>query len=268
MQIRKKKVEDEDMKENKKWMLASALLLVIGITAIGTKWCVVADRTEDVGKTEMGAEIDKDVMDGAEEIRNLSDTIDEVYDEAQALIVEKVVRTQIEQEDGSIETQYDSYVQSHINLAEGSDVTTDYTQASVGESIELEDAVNVGFPDVFGFDYRGKMGGEIYKAFLLDAGIDGSLEQANLDETTYEMTGQKIYVLESECAVINTLLQDVEYDELLGTEVSYQMESIPTEDETEKNMVPEFYTAMVQYELDGQFITKNLFLQISMSNEE
>ncbi len=197
----------------------------------------------------------------------ISDDSSELYDAAEIFVVEQVLRTQIEAEDGSIETLYDSYIQAEINLIEGNDVTIDYTQASVGNDFQLEDAVTIEFSEAFGFDYRGMSGSDIYELILWEAGIDQSLDEVTFDESTYEMTGQEIYVLENECEIINYLLQDVAYDELIGTEVSYQMLKV-TEESSSEYAIPEFYTAMVQYEVDGTVVTKNLFLQITIVNED
>ena len=248
-------MEDNEMGKIKKsnigWMAVASVILTIGMLLLPKNL-----NTEEVIQED--AEIEQEVVEEAS--FNVSD---EMYSSAAVLFVEKVVRTQIEHEDGSIETQYDSYVQSELNLIEGQDITTDYTNASIGENIDLEKVITAEFKEAFGFDYRGMNGVEVYNKLLMDAGIDGNLNEVTFDETTHEMTGQEIYVLEDECEVTNMLLKDETYDTLVGMEVSYQMQQ-NTEETVEPNNVPEFFTAMVQYELDGSIITKNLFLQIAI----
>lgn len=75
------------------------------------------------------------------------------------------------------------------------------------------------------------------------------------------MTGQEIYVLDKECSIIKNLLEDTEYDELISSEVSYQI--VKTADEIN---VPDYFTAVVQYRVNKQIITKNLFLQITFDS--
>lgn len=249
------------MKKNKKWIVVGMAILVIGMLLVWKCWNAEEIIQED---TEAVEEV---IVLTDEEKGPISGESSELYDAAEAFIVEQVLRTQTETEDGSIETYYGSYIQAEVNLVEGNDVTIDYTQASVGSDFQLEEAVTIEFSEAFGFDYRGMSGADIYEQLLWNAGIDKSLDEVTFDESTYEMTGQEIYVLENECEIINQLLQDVSYDELIGTEVSYQMLQ-GTEESSNEYVIPEFYTAMVQYEVDGTIVTKNLFLQISIVNTD
>lgn len=249
------------MRKDKKWILMSVVFLVIGIAVIWTAYeGAVGTESEKVTVDEATDETTEVVENTEGPLTKESET---VFENAQFMVVEKVVRRQIENVDGSIETYYDSYLLSDIDLVGGEVVTTDYSQASVGEGIEMEQAKITDFESEFGFTVSGLNGLKIYEQLLAVEGITGALNQVSVDKTAYDMTGQKIYVLENECEVTNNLLQGVEYDKLIATEVSYQI--IETK---EQIMIPDFFTATVQYQVGKQVITKNLFLQITINSEK
>ncbi|MDD3185702.1 MAG: hypothetical protein PHT76_10435 [Anaerostipes sp.] len=191
----------------------------------------------------------------------ISDDFAEKSKSAKYMSVEKVIRTMTESADGSTETKYDSYVLSEIDLVNQKETTMDYSNASVGDGFEVEKGVSTDFKTEFGFDYQQMNGEQIYDELLKTSGIDADLNQVTFDTNTFEMTGQEIYVLDKECSIIKNLLEDTEYDELISSEVSYQL--VKTADEIN---VPDYFTAVVQYRVNEQIITKNLFLQISFDS--
>ena len=93
-------------------------------------------------------------------------------------------------------------------------------------------------------------------------GIKENLNEVAFDQDTYEKTGQRTYVLDQSSDVIDKLIQGVEYDELISSKVFYQV----VEDEG-NSQVPDYFVAFVQYKMDGQIITKNLFLQVTINPE-
>lgn len=184
------------------------------------------------------------------------------YESARYLTVEKVIRTQIENEDGTVETQYDSYLLSDIDLKIGADETMDYSEASVGEGFEIERGKQTDFVSEFGFDYKQISGDEVYEQLLNTMGIKENLNEVAFDQDTYDKTGQKTYVLNQSNDAIDKLMQGVEYEELISRKVFYQV----VEDE-DNSQVPDYFVAFVQYKKDGQIITKNLFLQVTINPE-
>lgn len=184
------------------------------------------------------------------------------YKSARYLTVEKVIRTQIEKEDGTVETQYDSYLLSDMDLENGMDETMDYSEASVGEGFEIEKGKQTDFISEFGFDYKQISGDEVYEQLLSTMGIKENLNEVTFDQDTYDKTGQKIYILNQSSDVIDKLMQGVEYDELISSKVFYQV----VEDEN-NSPVPDCFVAFVQYKEEGQIITKNLFLQVTINPE-
>lgn len=184
------------------------------------------------------------------------------YESARYLTVEKVIRTQIENEDGTVETQYDSYLLSDMDLKNRTDETMDYSEASVGEGFEIDKGKQTDFISEFGFDYKQISGDEVYEQLLSTMRIKENLNEVAFDQDTYEKTGQRTYVLDQSSDVIDKLIQGVEYDELISSKVFYQV----VEDEG-NSQVPDYFVAFVQYKMDGQIITKNLFLQVTINPE-
>lgn len=184
------------------------------------------------------------------------------FDVARYLTVEKVVRTQTEMEDGTVETQYDSYLLSDIDMKNGVDETTDYSDASVGDGFEIEQGRATSFESEFGFDYKELDETGFYEKLLSVTGINGSLVNVSFDEDTNELIGQKIYVLNDKCDVIDNLMMNVSYDELLSSAVSYQ-----TKEDVDGVIIPDYFTAVVQYRVNGMTVTKNLFLQVTINME-
>lgn len=185
------------------------------------------------------------------------------YESACYLTVEKVIRTQVEREDGTVETQYDSYLLSDIDLKNGTDETTDYSKASVGDGFEIGNGRKTDFISEFEFDYTQMSGAEIYMQLLDKIGITKNLDAAAFDQDTYEKTGQKTYVLDQGCDVTDKLMKSVDYDELISSKVFYQI----TESK-EEGRIPDYFVAFIQYKVDGQLVTKNLFLQVTINPEK
>jgi hypothetical protein len=216
-------------------------------------------RTESVAENTEEPEIES-----SEKVSNnpvITDDFKEISKAANYMTVEKVIRTMTENDDGSSETKYDSYLLSEVDLTNNSEITMDYSDASVGDGFEIEKGRSTDFLTEFGFDYKQMDGTEIYEKLLENAGIDGDLNKVTFDTAAFDMTGQEVYVLDEECSVIKSLLDNTEYDELISSEVSYQI--VKTENVIN---VPDYFTAVVQYRVNEQIVTKNLFLQITINS--
>ena len=195
---------------------------------------------------------------------HISDQINfKPYNSARYLTVEKVIRTQTERTDGTVETQYDSYLLSDIDLKNGTDETTDYSKASVGDGFEIGNGRTTEFSSAFGFHYKQMSGAEVYEQLLDKIGIQSDLDTAIFDQDTYEKTGQKTYVLDQGSDVTDKLMKSVDCDELISSKVFYQI----TESK-EDSRIPEYFVAIIQYKVDGQLVTKNLFLQVTINPEK
>lgn len=246
------------------WIFSIAIAFAIGVVVIMK---LNGGKFPSGGKnqaTETMSEVQEDEVLTSEKVSKypvISDEFSEKSKSAKYMSVEKVIRTMTENADGSTETKYDSYVLSEIDLVNQKETTMDYSNASVGDGFEVEKGVSTDFVTEFGFDYESMNGTQIYDELLKTSGIDGDLNQVSFDTDTFEMTGQEIYVLDKECSIIKNLLEDTAYDELISSEVSYQL--VKTADEIN---VPDYFTAVVQYRVNEQIVTKNLFLQITFDN--
>lgn len=246
------------------WIFAIAIAFAIGVVVIMK---LNGGKLPSTGKnqtTEIISEIKEEEVFTSEKVSKnpvISDEFSEKSKSAKYMSVEKVIRTMIENADGTTETKYDSYVLSEIDLVNQKETTMDYSNASVGDGFEVKNGVSTDFETEFGFDYQPMNGTQIYDELLKTNGIDADLNQVTFDTDTFEMTGQEIYVLDKECSIIKNLLEDTEYDELISSEVSYQLAK--TVDEIN---VPDYFTAVVQYRVNEQIVTKNLFLQITFDS--
>lgn len=77
------------------------------------------------------------------------------------------------------------------------------------------------------------------------------------DEEIHEITGQNIYVFNGENEVINELLADEEYEEVISSKVCYQ-----TREDENGLVIPDTFTAEVQYRNGTKTVTRSLFVQV------
>lgn len=236
------------------------MIFTIAIAAtVGAVFCWYYYRNKPISHKETVSAI-LETEDVNEDMVDLIEL--DSFDVARYLTVEKVVRTQTEMEDGTVETQYDSYLLSDIDMKNGVDETTDYSDASVGDGFEIEQGRATSFESELGFDYKKLDEPGFYEKLLSVIGINGSLDNVSFDEDTNELTGQKIYVLNDKCDVIDNLMMNVSYDELLSSAVSYQ-----AKEGIDGVIIPDYFTAVVQYRVNGMTVTKNLFLQVTINTE-
>lgn len=255
------------MTKDNLWIFAIAIAFAIGVAVMlklnGGKLPSGGSKSHTTESTVESIE-DSEIEIIAEKVRNnpvLTDDFTEILNVANYMTVEKVIRTMTENKDGSMNTQYNSYLLSELDLINYTETTTDYSDASVGDGFEIEKARETDFETEFGFDYQKMNGKEIYEKLLQMSGIDGDLNKVTFDTAAYDMTGQEVYILDKECSVIKNLLDNTGYDELIGSEVSYQIAKI-----ADGVNVPDYFTAVVQYKVNEQVVTKNLYLQITMNN--
>ncbi|MDD3416574.1 MAG: hypothetical protein PHY47_21710 [Lachnospiraceae bacterium] len=246
------------------WIFSIAIAFAIGVVVImklnGGKFPSGVHKTQS---TETVSDVETESMPIAEKVSNnpvLAEDFKKTFETTNALSVEKVVRTITESEDGGTNTKYESYLLSYLDLSNHTEQTMDYSNASVGEDFEVNKVIESDFISEYGFDYNQINGYELYERLLKESGIDGNLNKVTFDAKTYDMTGQEVYVLDQECSVIQKLLKKVDYDEIISSEVSYQITNI------NGVVMPEYFTAVVQYKAGTQIVTKNLFLQITLES--
>lgn len=181
----------------------------------------------------------------------------EPFENAEWVTVEKVERTTTDYQDGDSKTTYETYVFSDVYLDKQIDYTEDYADVLASES----EPQSVSFADAFGFSYKGMNGYEILTELLRINGVDGDLNEVNYDKETYEITKQRIYELENDSTVLSKMLDGVIYDEVMESKVFYETMSY-----RDGIVIPDCFTAVVQYRNGDEVITKSMFLQVSIND--
>ena len=187
----------------------------------------------------------------------ITEEMKKLYANADYVSVELVERTTVEDESGNSETEYDRYLMSDVNLKDGADWTEDYHDSLADGLFDETANRDASFDEVFGFSYAGLNGWELYEKLLEVNGFDGSLTKVTFDEDTNQLTGQRLYVMNEDCSVIDNLLSGEVYDQVQSSKVTYSMA-----EDSKGNLVPECFNAEVIYTYKNQKITKNLYVQV------
>lgn len=246
------------MEKERVWIFAIIIAFTIGVCVMlkyqqmktGT---ISQSHNESVQETEMAEEKDDNPL--SEESKNY-------FKSAGYLTIEKVERTVVEDATGNSMTSYDSYYVSDVDLRKQTDLTEDYSKALAGEKFDDTLIETIDFAKAFDVNYQNMNGWEIYKTILVENGIDGDIENTTFDEETNQLTGQKLYVVEDPGNIIGQMIQG-ESGEVLNQKVFYQ--SIET---TEGISIPDYFSAVVQYQLGNQKVTKSIYLQVSVNQWE
>lgn len=183
----------------------------------------------------------------------------EQFSDAEDLTVEKVERTIIEDGTGNAETSYDTYLVSDLSLSKGTDKTDNYAKAMADGGFDETLIESADFAEAFGTSYAGKNGQDLLNDLLLANGFNADFVGLTFDQDTYELTGQNTYLL-NDCDVLKQLL-DADADEVLKSEAYVQVM-----EDKDGNMIPEFFSAQVQYKKDGKTITKSFYLQVTVND--
>ncbi|MDD3138681.1 MAG: hypothetical protein PHX08_06895 [Lachnospiraceae bacterium] len=185
------------------------------------------------------------------------------FENARYVTVEKVVRTTTEDTDGNCETVYNTYLVSDIDLKSGIDETEELSKALSGSEYDEEKIKTVSFSENMGFSYKGLSGLEIHNYLLKQEGFDGDLTIVSFDKETYRMTGQRHYVIQSVCSVIDQLMLRDNVDKVLEQKVYFQ-----TTENKNGVVIPDYYVALVRYQQGDKTVEKSVYLQISINNWE
>lgn len=138
------------------------------------------------------------------------------------------------------------------------DLSTMTDRTVITEDYSNEDATMLDFENEFGFNYKGYDNiFDISLAVAQTHGFNLNLENAVLDEDLKEVFGQNVYTLQDDSSVINKILIDLDYDELLETSCTYRMDSYIN-----------YFNARIKYIKDGQTVFYNLCLQIGLPESD
>lgn len=243
------------------YILRIAIPIAIAI-AVAVVWkfsnrIVVTNNRREKVEESRKADVEKEeLITGV-----ISEEGKKLFEQAQYLTVEKVIRTTVEDAAGKSSTNYGTYLVSDIDIKNKMDETADYSTALVEDGFRDEKIKGITFEEGFGLTYSNKNGWELYEELLVKNGMDGSLDDVSFDTETYKMTKQKIYLLNEHCSILDSMLEGEDYDKVMESKVYYQM----TENE-EGVRIPDSFTAIMKYQTGNQIITKSIFLQVAINN--
>jgi len=187
----------------------------------------------------------------------LASDYEKYFADAEYITVSKVVRTIEERPDGETFTTYEEYLVSDIDLVVGNDFTEDYSEAMRGNEFDATMVKRGNFSEIFDFAYESKNAWEIYEELLAKNKVSGDWSVATFDESTYEITKQRLYEFEADEELWSYMLEGLVYDEIIEKHVTYQVM------ETENGVLyPDCFVATVVYSDADWKVTKSMFLQV------
>lgn len=152
----------------------------------------------------------------------------------------------------------EQYIVSEVDLVKGTDETIDRMTGS--ETFEQK----LNFKDVFGIDAK-----DYYEPFSLmkdvlkEQGINTDFLKASLDVEMYEITGQKTYRLENDSEIIQKMIENLDYDEILDSYCYFTVT-----DTTSGESYIQFIGAKVEYRKGNTATSKNLTLVTEVYNQD
>ena len=246
------------------------VIMIIAIVIVFVTAILMATAYDDKKKTEVSGP-DKVVMDNLvyrvekekpEDGVTIREHFEEALNEANYITVEKVIRTTIEDNDGSSRTVYDTYLVSDVDFIKEIDDTEDFAVAVSGTEYDENLISTVEFKDAFGFDYRNLTAKEVYEKLLFMEGFDCELANVSFDKETNEITGQNLFILNEDINVISKLFPEYESKDVIEKKAFFQT--------VEKNgvVIPDYFAAVIRYREGEQVIEKSIYLQVSINEWE
>lgn len=177
-----------------------------------------------------------------------------------SLSVRLVEMSSIAGEEGKVNSTYDRYIMSDVDLTSGEELSEDYSNALEKDSVNDSMVKLTTFEEVFGFDFRDcRDVYEVYRKAIDAYGIDADLGEAEYDEELFQALGQKSYVLKNHVPLETKIMQGILYDELMESYCTYQVW-----EPCEGMMIPESFSVIVRYEKDHVIYTKTAYLELEI----
>lgn len=153
---------------------------------------------------------------------------------------------------------------SEINLITKEELTTD-TSEWTGHG-DVYDLPKLDFYETFGFDYtKYENAFDLTHAIFAANGITNTLESDNIYDDYYDEYGQIYYILNNEAPIIDTLLEGVDYDEIVDKNVQWCI----GKDEYRALPMVDYFSATVAYKKNGRIFEKNAsYAMYYMKKEE
>lgn len=253
------------MKDKKKVIALSGAILAIAATiGIGT-WIGSSKNENDIVVSETGTSSgnSEEVLPGYK--INEDGTIDYYYTNKELLDAQKnmnsfdyigVQKTETQrvydENFNTISFEVISDVLSHINLNKKEDLTYNYiNRNNVEKATELPE---INFIEAFNFDYKKYNNNfDIVTAVLATDGITINMEDNIKDESYYDEYGDIYYRLNNDAGAIEKLLENIEYDEIIESDVSYTIKN----DYYNGNPHIGYVGASVVYKMNNKYYEKS-----------
>lgn len=168
------------------------------------------------------------------------------------LYLEFLETEDIQYEDGTVDSKLLKRYLSEIYLNEKTNDTKDLTNYTSDQDYDKVPMVD--FEKVFGFDnteYNKAF--DLTMAFIKNQGFNLDFDNAALNEDIFEQYGERVYVLNGESPIFDTIIADIDYDEILGTGCNY----VIAKDNT-GNWALHYINICVEYAKDDAKITKTV----------
>lgn len=214
------------------------------------------DVNENNNDTENNSSVNTDDID-VTEIKFTDEKIlnaKEYMSSYDVITIRKTISTNVI----TTEPEYSSEFSTLKDVCTEIDLSTMTDRTVLTDDYINVDATELNFEDEFGFNYKGYDNTfDISLAVAQAHGININLENSVLDENLKEVYGQYVYTLKDNSTVINTILADLDYDEILESSCTYRMSDFIS-----------YFDARIKYTKDGQTVFYNLCLQIGLPESD
>lgn len=257
------------MKTNKKTI---GIISVISIVIIITIICIFTSSNNNT-KTDkvIGYDEDKKILYEFEN-EKLIDAVEKA-NMFKYLTIRKHTNEITYDKEGNPTVEHLELIVSDINFTINEDCTINSLKLKDGEDPFAAPRLN--FEETFGFDYnKCENVFAVIMKMAKENGISTDLENAELNEKTFEITGQENYTLKNskDLPIIQEMLASIEYDKILETKVVYDLVYYDGS-ELEVYTGPSGYsihniTASIMYEKNGVQKIKNITYTFGLHFEE
>lgn len=145
-----------------------------------------------------------------------------------------------------------SNITTEIDLIKKIDDTRNVIDYAGGNPLELPEA---DFEETFGFDYTLYDNAfDIMTILFYTQGITTNLEDSIKLDAMYEEYGQMVYPLYNDTGIIEDMLSEIDYDEVIDSGCTYSTYS----DEYEQKPYIDYMTAFIYYKKDNKIYHKSI----------
>lgn len=248
------------MKNKKKIIIAITIIFTIIICILfyvfASNKKVLPDIDNDTINSksdyDIGLDIDKSINE--KELKNIISYMNS-FD---SIAFVKIVSKEIYNDDSTSEFSQSQYIISEIDTIKGKDNTIDYLNTSKTYEEEVD------FEKTFGFDIKNCNDVFSFVNALTEAqGFNNEYTEASLDSALYKYTGQKSYILENDSKILQKMIEEIDYDEILDTYCYFTIK-----DSVRGDSYINCITAQVTYKYNNVVMSNNLDFIIQVYNQD